>query len=190
MNKKKIIVAVTGASGSVYAQKVFERLAQLHEQIEECAVLFSENAIRVWKYEIGEIPDFTTKGFFRFIDNNNMFDAVASGSTGYDSMIVIPCSMGTLGRIACGVSDNLITRAADVMLKEKKTLILVSREAPLNAVHLQNMLTLDRAGAFIFPASPFFYHKPSSLNGLIIPFVDRILEKAAIDSAPFRWTGN
>lgn len=127
MKKKKIIIAVTGASGSLYAQIAIERLVQLHEQIEECAVLFSENAVRVWKYEIGEIPDLTTKSFFRLIANDNMFDAVASGSAGYDSMIVIPCSMGTLGRIACGVSDNLIARAADVMLKEKRTLILVSR---------------------------------------------------------------
>ena len=187
--KKKIIVAVTEASGSVYADLLLKRIAQMKDEIEECALIFSSNGSSVWEYELGCTPDFSGVSHIRTVDVNNMFDATASGSAGYDSMIVVPCSMGTLARIATGVSDNLISRAGDVMLKEKRPLIMLPRETPYNAIHLQNMLNLDRAGAYIFAASPFFYHKPHSIEELLNPFVERLLEKAGLSANLQKWTG-
>jgi 4-hydroxy-3-polyprenylbenzoate decarboxylase len=187
-NKKKIIVAVTGASGSVFAQILLERISTIDE-ITECALIFSDKGREVWKFETENDPQFGNIKKIRLVENSDMFDAVASGSSNIDAMIIIPCSMGTLGRIASGISSELILRAADVMLKEKKPLILVPREAPYNSVHLENMLKLDRAGAFIMPASPFYYHKPSTIFELISPFVERILEKSGISAQPFRWNG-
>jgi flavin prenyltransferase len=186
--KKKIIVAVTGASGSVYAEILLNRLLQMQDEIEECALIFSANGRSVWEFELGYSPLYDAS-HIRIVDVDNMFDAAASGSAGYDSMIVLPCSMATLAKIAGGIADNLISRAADVMLKEKRPLILVPREAPYNAIHLQNMLTLDRAGAFIMPASPFFYHKPLSINELLSPFIERILDQAGVSANVNRWTG-
>jgi flavin prenyltransferase len=183
----KIILAITGASGSIYAQLILEKIALLNNLIEECTVIFSNNGKDVWKYETGESPDFHSMKNIRVVENQSMFDAVASGSSMYRSMIIAPCSMGTIGKIASGTSDNLIIRAADVMLKEKKPLILVPRESPYNSIHLQNMLTLDRAGAYIMPASPFFYHRPQTINQLLNPYIERILDKAGIESTLFRW---
>lgn len=186
MNNKKIIVAVTGASGSLYARILLEKIS-ISDEITECALIFSDNGKEVWKFETETEPQFGNIKKIRLVENSDMFDAVASGSSNYDAMIVIPCSMGTLGRIASGISSELILRAADVMLKEKKTLILIPREAPYNSVHLENMLKLDRAGAFIIPASPFYYHKPATIHELISPFIERILEKSGISAHPFRW---
>lgn len=187
MSKLKIILAVTGASGSIYARAFLDRISQMQEIIEECALIFTTNGNAVWEYELGSVPDYQNIPHIRIADNSNMFDAVASGSAGYQSMTILPCSMGTLGRIASGVSNDLISRSADVILKEKRQLILVPRETPYNAIHLQNMLTLDRAGAFVMPASPFFYHKPKNIDDLIQPFIERILEKTGVDAKPFRW---
>ncbi len=190
MSRKKLIIAVTGASGSVYASRLIERVSSLEQHIEECVLIFSENGKQVWKYELDTEPLFEQNSVFRVANVSNMFDAVASGSAGYDTMIVIPCSMGTLARIACGISDNLICRAADVILKEKRSLILVPREAPLSSIHLKNMSTLDSAGAVIFPASPFFYHKPKDIDSVIDSFVERIAEKIGLPSETFRWGTN
>lgn len=183
----KIILAVTGASGSVYAKFFLEKVSLLKDSVEECVLIFSENGLKVLKFELGKDTDFNRFSNIRCVENHEIFDAVASGSAGYQSMVIMPCSMGTLGRIASGTSSDLISRAADVMLKEKRTLIVVPREAPYNSIHLQNMLSLDRAGAHIIPASPFFYHKPQSLDELLLPFVERVMEKAGLESHPFEW---
>jgi flavin prenyltransferase len=183
----KTILAITGASGALYASKFIDRMKQFDQNVSECAVIFSQNGENVWKYELESEPDFSAIKNVRQVHHSDIFDQTASGSASYHSMIIMPCSMGTLGRIASGTSSELITRAADVMLKEKRTLILVPREAPYNSIHLQNMLTLDRAGAYIIPASPFFYQKPGTMDELIDPFIERILEKAGLQSKPYRW---
>src|SRR5690554_5337419 len=137
MKKKKIVVAVSGASGSIYAKVLFEKLQQLENQIERVGVVMSDNAKDVWKYELSneEYSEYS----FEYFDKGDFFAPFASGSAGYDTMIVCPCSMGALGRIAHGISDDLVTRAADVVLKERRRLILVARETPSNLIHLKNM---------------------------------------------------
>jgi len=182
----KIILAITGASGSIYAETFIKKVAHLSD-VQECVILYTQNGKAVWEYELKSLPNFEHIPNVRMGDNSNMFDACASGSAAYDSMVILPCSMGTLGRIASGVSGDLITRAADVMLKEKRPLILVPREAPLSAIHLNNMLTLNNAGALIMPASPFFYHKPESIEELTDAFVERVMDKTGLSNAMFRW---
>lgn len=182
---RKIIVAVTGASGSIYAQRLLERLVAFSDCLEELALIFSENGEKVWEYELGPIPDYS-RPVVRY-GCNDMFAPVASGSAQYDTMIAIPCSMGTLGRIASGVSDDLIGRAADVMLKERRRLILAIREQPLNLVHIENMRTLTLAGAIVAPASPSFYSKPKTVEQLVDTVVNRILDLAGIPHQYERW---
>lgn len=185
MDKKKIIIAVTGASGSVYAKLLLAEIEKYLEQVESCAVIFSENAKKVWEYELGnasysDVP-------FTVYNNNDMFAAPASGSAGFDTMIVCPCSMGTLGRIASGVSTDLIGRAADVMLKERRNLILVTREMPLNLIHIRNMQTLTEAGAMICPASPSFYSKPETIEEMLKTVTDKVLTTAGFLTDSYRW---
>jgi len=185
MNKKKIIIAVTGASGSVYAKLLFAEIEKYREQVASCSVIFSENAKQVWKYELGndsylDIP-------FTIYEDDDMFAAPASGSAGFDTMIVCPCSMGTLGRIASGVSTDLISRAADVMLKERRSLILVTREMPLNLIHIRNMQTLTEAGAVICPASPSFYSKPETIEEILKTVTDKVLTTAGFLIDSYRW---
>jgi 4-hydroxy-3-polyprenylbenzoate decarboxylase len=185
MTKKKIIIAVTGASGSIYAKILFEKLIELQSQIENCGVIFSENAKLIWQQEIGntsykELP-------FSFFEKNNFHAPFASGSAQYDTMIVCPCSMGTLGRIASGVSDDLITRAADVILKERKKLILVTRETPLSLIHINNMKTIAEAGGVICPANPSFYRIPKTIDDIILSVVERILDQAGFRAKSFKW---
>lgn len=187
MNKKKIVFAVTGASGSVYAKLLFAEIEKYREQVDICAVVLSENAKKVWEYELGnasysDIP-------FTLYGNNDMFAAPASGSAGFDTMIVCPCSMGTLGRIASGVSSDLISRAADVMLKERRKLILVTREMPLNLIHIRNMKTLTESGAVICPASPSFYNKPSTTEEILKTVTDKVLTTAGFLVDSFEWGG-
>jgi 4-hydroxy-3-polyprenylbenzoate decarboxylase len=188
MEKKKIIIAVTGASGAVYGKMLLQRLAGLKDQVEACGVVFSDNARAVWKYELGEepYPDGIGEGFTVYRPGN-FFAPMASGSAGYGTMIICPCTMGTIGRIAAGVSSDLVTRAADVMLKERKTLILVPRETPFNLIHLNNMKLLTEAGAIILPASPSFYSKPESIDALVMTVVDRILALAGFELETYRW---
>ncbi|HRY98286.1 MAG TPA: UbiX family flavin prenyltransferase, partial [Bacteroidales bacterium] len=161
MKKTRILLAVTGASGAMYARILLERLRELKEQVELTGVVLSDTAIDVWKHELGydpgpAIPEWN----FR---NHDLWAPFASGSSAPDVMIIAPCSMGTLGRIASGTANELITRAADVMLKERKRLILLTRESPVNLIQLRNMVTLTEAGAIIMPASPSFYSRPDSL---------------------------
>ena len=185
---KKIIIAITGASGSIYAKRLLEKLQKLSNQVDACALVFSSTAKEIWKYELGIIPNDLCDNCTIY-EKNDFYAPFASGSTGYDSMIIIPCSMGTLGRIASGVSDDLITRAADVMLKERKRLVLVIRETPYNLIHLKNMTLLTEAGAIISPATPSFYSLPQTIEELVDTVINRVLDLAGFENAGFRWQG-
>ena len=186
--KKKIIIAITGASGSIYAKRMLEKLQVLQGQIETCGIVFSSNAREIWKYELCSVPD-EFSHHFTVYEKGDFYAPFASGSAGYDTMIVVPCSMGTLGRIASGVSDDLITRAADVMLKEHKKLILVVRETPYNLIHLRNMTLLTEAGAIVAPATPSFYSLPHTIDELVDTVIDRVLDLAGFGNLGFRWQG-
>lgn len=183
--KQKIIVAVTGASGAMYAKILFDKLNRLTKQIQSVELIFSEPAKEVWKFELGN-NDYD-KLPFRLHSPGNLFAPSASGSAGFDTMIICPCTMGTLGRIASGVSNDLITRSADVMLKERKKLILVTREMPLNLIHIRNMATLTEAGGVICPASPSFYSKPKNIVEALETVVDRVLNLAGFEIDSYRW---
>ena len=185
MIKHKIIVAVTGASGSIYAKVLFDKLQHLKEQIESVGVIFSDNARTVWEHELGN-TDFE-KLPFSVYDKNNFMAPFASGSAKYGVMIVCPCSMGTLARIATGVSNDLITRAADVMLKERRKLILVTRDTPLSLVHINNMKVVTEAGGVIMPAAPSFYSKPLNFEDLAATVIDRVLDLAGFENVTYRW---
>ena len=148
---KKIVVAVTGASGAIYARKVVERLLQ-SPRVGRVAVVCSANGRRVMDYERERLPE-GDRRLVRY-DNDDMFAPPASGSAGYDGMVVVPCSMGSAGRIAAGISGDLIGRAADVMLKERRPLVLVVRETPLSTVHLRNLTALSECGAVVLPPRP------------------------------------
>jgi len=187
-SKIKLIVGVTGASGAIYAKVLFDSLLQLNQQIEEVAVLFSDNAKGVWSYELGN-SDFE-KLPFKFYKKDDFYSPVASGSAGYDAMIIVPCSMGTLGRIASGVSNDLMTRAADVMLKERRKLILVARETPLSLIHINNMKTVTEAGGIICPATPSFYSKPETMEQLAATVTNRALALAGLEVSGFKWGEN
>jgi 4-hydroxy-3-polyprenylbenzoate decarboxylase len=186
MNKKqKIVVAVSGASGSIYAKVLFDKLIELKEQIESVGVVMSDNAKDVWKYELGN-TDFE-KYPFNFYDKNDFFAPFASGSANYNCMIVCPCSMGTMARIASGISNDLPTRAADVMLKERRKLILVIRDTPYNLIHINNMKLITEAGGIICPASPSFYSKPQNFEELASTVIDRVLSLCGFEFKKYEW---
>ncbi|MEI8111603.1 MAG: UbiX family flavin prenyltransferase [Chitinophagia bacterium] len=182
---KKIAVAITGASGAIYAKRLLDKLEKIQSQTEEIAVVMSDNARYIWQSELNN-SDYT-KYPFRFFEKNDFTAPFASGSAQYTSLIVAPCSMGTLGRIASGISDDLITRAADVMLKERRQLILVPRETPYHLIHIRNMETITLAGGIICPATPSFYSQPPSLEALVDTVVDRILDLAHLSVSTYRW---
>jgi 4-hydroxy-3-polyprenylbenzoate decarboxylase len=184
----KIIIAITGASGSIYAKRLLEKLQVLQDQFETCGIVFSSNAREIWKYELGSIPAVFPQSFTVY-EKGDFYAPFASGSAGYDTMVIIPCSMGTLGRIASGVSDDLITRAADVILKERKKLILVVRENPYNLIHLRNMTLLTEAGAIVAPATPSFYSLPQTIEEVVDTVIDRVLDLAGFNNSGFRWQG-
>ncbi|MFY8128326.1 MAG: UbiX family flavin prenyltransferase [Chitinophagaceae bacterium] len=186
MNKKhKIIVAITGASGSIYAKVLLDSLLQYKDQVEAVGVVMTNNAKQVWQTEL-ENDDYT-KYPFTFYDKNDFNAPFASGSAKYTIMIVCPCSMGMLGRIASGVSDDLTTRAADVILKEKRKLILAIRETPYNLIHIKNMETITLAGGIICPATPSFYSLPKTFDDLAKTVTDRILMLAGIETKGYEW---
>ena len=185
MKKKKIIVAVTGASGAIYAKVLLEKLQSLHEQIDTVGMVFSDNAKAVWEYEIGN-RDFEKLTFTNY-DKNNFFAPFASGSARYETMIICPCSMGTLARIAQGISNDLVTRAADVILKERRKLILVTRDTPISLIHIDNMRTVTLAGGIIVPACPSFYSKPNTFEELAGTVIDRVLDLAGFENVTYRW---
>lgn len=187
-NDRKLILAITGASGSIYAQKLLQALRNLKSPPEEIAVIFSENAREIWKYETG--MKFRADPPVKEYNNDDFFVPFASGSSDYDTMIICPASMGMLGRIASGTSEDLIARAADVMLKERRKLILVPRETPYNLIHIRNMETLTLAGAIICPATPSFYSKPKTIDDLVMTVVERIISLAGFEAGIYRWMQN
>lgn len=186
---RKIIVAITGASGAIYASGLLDKLLQAKDQWHELGVVLTENAKEVWRTELGNDPDmYREKNYpVKFYSTTDFSAPFASGSGQYDTMIIIPCSMGTLGRIASGVSNDLITRAADVILKERRKLICVARDTPYNLIHIRNMETITLAGGIICPATPSFYSKPKTIDEVAATVVDRVLDLAGFDIKTFRW---
>lgn len=183
--KHKIVVAITGASGSVYAKVLLDKLQAASSQIEEVGVVMSTNAKTVWQTEIGDQSYLNYP--FLFFEKQDFNAPFASGSAKFNCMMAAPCSMGTLGRIASGVSDDLVTRAADVVLKERRKLILLIRETPYNLIHIKNMETVTLAGGIICPCSPSFYSKPQTIEEAAATVVDRALDLAGIDISSYRW---
>lgn len=188
MTQNKIVIAVTGASGSIYAKLLMDKLLKMSEQWQEIGVVMTDNAKTVWNTELGnngylEYP-------YRIYSKQDFFAPFASGSGQFNTMIIVPCSMGTLGRIANGISDDLITRAADVVLKERRRLICVARETPYNLVHIRNMETITLSGGIICPATPSFYSKPATIEEVASTVVDRIIDLAGLSLTTFRWGAN
>jgi 4-hydroxy-3-polyprenylbenzoate decarboxylase len=180
--KKKICVGVTGASGAVYAKRLFDVLAGRDDV--ELAACLSATAPEVWALEIGgDVREHLSKLNVPCFGLRDYKAPFASGSAGWHAMIVAPCSMGTAARVAHGISDNLLTRAADVMLKEKRALVVVPRETPLSLIHLENLTALARSGATIVPAMPSFYGKPETLADAIDTVVARVLDHVGISNA-------
>ncbi len=183
--KHKIIIAITGASGSIYAKVLLDKLMLLQDQIEAVGIVMSQNAKDVWKYELNN--DDYTKYPFDYYEKNDFMAPFASGSAQYNSMIIAPCSMGTMARISSGISNDLVTRAADVILKERRKLILINRDTPINLIHINNMKTITEAGGIIMPASPSFYSKPKNFEELAATVVDRAIDVSGLKLNSFRW---
>lgn len=198
--KENITVAITGASGSIYGLKLTECLLMADKRVN---LLISSPGLTVIKHETGidwsgdetslnrQIrAHFKARDELCYYDNTNFFSPIASGSSGLSAMVIAPCSMGTLGRIAGGMSSNLIERGADVALKERGKLVLLPRETPLNDIHLENMLKLSRMGAHIVPAMPGFYHGPKNMEDLVDFVVGKLLDQLEVDHELFkRWDG-
>lgn len=186
MQKHKIVLAIGGSSGSIYAKVMMDRLVELNDQWEKVGVVMTENAKYNWELELGN-RDFDQYPF-DYYEKKNWHAPFASGSARYGSMLVCPCSMGLLGRINAGISNDLITRAADVIMKERRKLILMPRETPFSLIHLRNMTALTEAGAIVCPAIPSFYGgavTPEELAGTV---VDRALELAGLEvTGTYRW---
>ena len=174
---KKFIIAITGASGICYAIRLFDYLktrAELH-------VIFSERGAELLSIESDKSMSYFEGDNSIVYKNSRMNSTIASGSFLCDGMVIVPASMGTVGRIANGISSSLVERAADVVLKEKNKLILVPREAPFSTVHLKNLLALDQAGGLILPASPGFYYSPKSIDDIIDFVVAKVLDQLGVD---------
>lgn len=190
---KKVVVGITGASGSIYAIRLIEELLKCKIYTH---IICTDNGKKVMKYETGIDLDEWAKELqknydhFRLEDIDNLFAGVASGSYKFDAAVILPCSMGTLGEISNGIAKNLLCRVADVALKEKRQLVIVPRETPFNAIHLENMLKLSRLGVTILPAMPGFYHKPQSLEDVIGFVVGKVLDCLSIENNLFTKWGN
>lgn len=182
---KKIVIAVTGASGSIYADLLLKKLEQLKNQWEELSLVITENAKEVWKIELNN--NSFTNYKLKIYSQQDFNAPFASGSGRYDTMIIIPCSMGTLGRIASGISNDLISRSADVVLKERRKLICVIRDTPYNLIHIRNMETITLAGGIICPATPSFYSKPTTIEEVAATVVDRVIDLAGLQNESYRW---
>ena len=182
---KKVVVAIAGSSGSIYAKVLLDKLAALRPQWSAVGVLLSDNARLNWEIELGSVD--LSAYPFDFYGKHDFNAPFASGSARYETMIVCPCSMGTLARIATGQSNDLLTRAADVVLKERRRLILVPRETPLSLIHLRNMTAVTEAGAIVCPACPSFYSRPESAEAIAATVVDRVLDLAGFDLNSYRW---
>ncbi len=185
---KKLVVAIGGSSGSLYAQLLLDKLHSLGSDCPEVGMVMSDNAKYNWEYELKN-QDYLNYPF-KLYEKNDFHAPFASGSAHYDTMIVCPCSAGLMGRIANGISNDLTTRAADVILKERRKLIVVLRETPLNLIHLQNMKTITEAGGIICPATPSFYSHPKSVEELALTVVDRVLDLCGLPIRTYRWGEN
>ena len=181
----KIAVAVTGASGAIYAKVLLDKLQQLSSQLTEVSTVWSDNAFTVWEHELGNKE--YEKYPFKKRDKMDFMSPIASGSSNYNALIICPCSMGTAGRIAGGISNDLVTRAADVMLKERRKLVCVVRETPYNLIQLRNMTAITEAGGIICPATPSFYRQPKTLEEMAYTVVHRVLDLVGIKSDGYRW---
>jgi len=185
---QKTVVAITGASGALYARLLIEKLLAIKEQWTDLSVVMTDNARLVWQTELGNTA---YDGYpLKYYNTNDFMAPFASGSGRYNTMIIVPCSMGTLGRIATGVSSDLISRAADVILKERRKLICVIRDTPYNLIHIRNMAAVTEAGGIICPATPSFYSKPATIEAVALTVVDRILDLAGFEIKAFRWGGD
>ncbi|MCB9266686.1 MAG: UbiX family flavin prenyltransferase [Lewinellaceae bacterium] len=181
----KIAIGIGGSSGSIYAKVLLDKLVKLQDQLEAVGVVMSDNAKFNWEYELG---DKSYENYpFAFYGKRDFMAPFASGSAQYETVIICPCSMGLLGRIANGISDDLTTRAADVALKERRRLILVPRETPYNLIHISNMKAITEAGGIICPASPSFYSRPKNFEELAATVVDRVLGLAGLDVDTYHW---
>jgi flavin prenyltransferase len=190
MNHHKIVIAITGASGSVYAKVLLDRLLHLHEQWESVGIVMSDNAKQVWQSELGNtLYESYTQAGITYYNKHDFSAPFASGSAQYNIMLVVPCSMGTLGRIAQGISNDLVTRAADVALKERRKLLLMVRETPYHLIHIKNMETVTLAGGIICPATPSFYSQPTTIEAVAATVVDRMLDLAGLQlpNSTYRW---
>ena len=181
----KIVLGITGASGSIYPKLLLDRLLKMQDQWSELAVVMTQNAKLVWKTELDN-QDYEQYAV-KFYETGDFMAPFASGSGKYNIMIIAPCSMGTLSRIATGISTDLITRAADVILKERRKLICMIRDTPYNLIHIRNMETVTLAGGVICPATPSFYSKPATIEAVAATVTDRILDLAGLDIQTFRW---
>lgn len=181
----KVIVAITAASGAIYARQLLEALTECRE-VERIALIYSANARAVVAHEEVEMPESKKIEIF---ENCDLFASPASGSARWDAMVVVPSSVGTVGRVASGVSQTLIERAADVMLKERRKLIFVVRETPYSLLHLRNMTTLTEAGAIILPATPSFYSRPQSVEEVCQTVTERVTAMLGIDCKRYEWRG-
>lgn len=181
----KILIAVTGASGSIYTKVLLDKLLAMGKQWTHLAMVITDNAKLVWQTELGN-NDYENYKVDHY-QKNDFMAPFASGSGQFNTMIIIPCSMGTVGRIASGISNDLISRAADVILKERRKLICVVRETPYSMIHLQNMKKITQAGGIICPATPSFYSKPASVEEVVATVVDRVIDLAGLQNESYRW---
>lgn len=179
----KIVVAITGASGAIYARQCLELLLN-NKGVERLGVVLSKHAPDVIKAEGITLPEDERITYF---DNDDMWASAASGSAKWDAMLVVPASMGTVARLATGVSQTLIERAADVMLKERRRVVVVVREAPYSLIHLRNMTTLTECGAIVFPASPSFYFGTTTIEKLCMELSRRIVGMLGVEVAHRQW---
>ena len=178
-----VIVSITGASGAIYARQVLGLLID-NKEVANIALVLSDHARDVVEAEGVALPEADKVKLF---SNDDMWSSLASGSARWDAMIVVPCSMGTVGRIASGVSRTLIERAADVMLKERRRLVTVVREAPYSLIHLRNLTSITEAGAIVIPASPSFYFQPQTIEELALTISERAVEMLGIDVKHRSW---
>jgi 4-hydroxy-3-polyprenylbenzoate decarboxylase len=196
---RHILVAITGASGAIYSLRLVSELLQAGERI---SLILSSAGRQVLNHEAGldwsevikeqrrQVQEYFASIAIDCLAVDDFWAGAASGSAAVDAMVVIPCSMGTAGRIAAGLSGNLLERAADVMLKERRPLVLVPRETPFNTIHLENLLRLSRAGAVVLPAMPGFYHGPETMADLVDFVVGKVLDQLGVAHALFeRWGG-
>ena len=187
--RRRIVIGISGASGAPYARRLLKLLTEppLCERV-SLSVVLSSTAEQVWAHECeGSVRDLRVPVY----GGRDYSAPFASGSSAPDAMVVIPASMSTVARIASGISDNLLTRAADVVLKERRALIVVPRETPYSEVHLKNMLELTRLGAVILPASPSFYGRPETIDDLLDTVLGRILDHLGLEhSVAYRWGGD